>query len=455
MIKSRFLKLIAVLSALCMFFATGVKGSTNEMVSMTTTNQPDPHPLLMWEYGKTISEQGEISTSYYSAISQIIECRPGDVFCNYSPDGDTKSSFSCYHVLYRTSSAWNDTFFQRIDALSNREVVIPEGVTGYRYVFGRSADSGVFIEGGDAETNTYLEILQEGSNADVEKKQIKVLCIGNSFTQDCVAYMPFIAQELTDQVEITLGIAYNHGAGIDDYLGFFDKDEAEIRYNKKSPDKDEWTTTPRQTIRQVLADEDWDVVTFQQNSSRQEDWSSYSGIDELIHDVVSYIAATHEKDVIVGWLMPQTIYRTTSSSSFDNLIGCVQRVMETTPVSFVIPCGTAVHYARQTGLNKIGDGGGLTYEGLHLQEGLPCLLAAYVTTMKILEICGVEYRPVIDDQTRPLQDWVDAHDIPGKNGMSVGVTDENCYLAQKLASKAIMYPYGEEHRPMEPDTTNR
>lgn len=419
---------------------------------MTTTNQPDPHPLLMWEYGKTISEQGEISTSYYSAISQMVECRPGDVFCNYSPDGDSKSSFSCYLVLYRTSSAWNDTFFQRIDALANREVVIPDGVTGYRYVFGRSADSGVYIEGGDAETNTYLEILQEGSNADVEKKHIKVLCIGNSFTQDCVAYMPFIAKELTDQVEITLGIAYNHGAGIDDYLGFFDKDKTVITYNKKIPDRDEWTSTPKQTIKQILADEDWDIVTFQQKANRQEDWSSYSGIDELIHDVAGFIAATHKKNVNVGWLMPQILYRTAADNSFDNLIGCVQRVLETTPVSFVIPCGTAVQYARQTGLNNIGDGGGLTYEGLHLQEGLPCLLAAYVTTMKILEICSVEYRPVIGDQTRPLQEWVDVHDIPGKNGMSVGVTDDNCYLAQELACKAIMFPYGEKHQPMEPDS---
>lgn len=63
--------------------------------------------------------------------------------------------------------------------------------------------------------------------------------------------------------------------------------------------------------------------------------------------------------------------------------------------------------------------------------------------MKILDICGVEYHPVFDDQTRSVEDWVDVRNIPGQNGKSVGVTEENCRLAQELAYKAILYPYGE------------
>ena len=273
---------------------------------------------------------------------------------------------------------------------------------------------------------------------------IKVLCIGNSLSQDCMAYMPFIMQELTDQVEITLGIAYHRGAGIDDYIDFFTKDTASITYNRKSPDKDEWTFTQNQTVKQILDDEDWDIVTFQQKSGRQEVWSSYANSNELISDVVEYMAATQNKNVYVGWLMPQIRYKTATDSSFDDLAKCMQKVLETTPASFVIPCGTAVHYARQTDLNEIGDGGGLTDDGVHLQEGLPCLLTAYVSAMKIMDMCGVDYRPVFDDQTRPLQDWVRAHKIPGQNGKSVGVTDENCALAQKLAGKAIMYPLGSD-----------
>lgn len=127
------------------------------------------------------------------------------------------------------------------------------------------------------------------------------------------------------------------------------------------------------------------------------------------------------------------------------MIECVKKVLETSPCSFVIPCGTGIHLARQNEtLNALGDYGGLTYEGVHLQEGLPCLLSAYVSTMKILELFGIGYKSVLGEQTRPTQEWITAKAIPGQNGTSVGVTDANCYLAQKIATQAIKFHYGEE-----------
>ena len=311
-------------------------------------------------------------------------------------------------------------------------------------VYPESGDTGAAGTAGGVRADSDPGILREGPVSNDAKRSIKVLCVGNSLSQDCMAYMPFIAQGLTDQVEITLGIAFHRGAGINDYIDFYDQDTISVTYNKKSPDKDEWTITWDQTFRQVLADEDWDIVTFQQKSGQQEKWPSYSDSNELIQDVVGFIAATHKKDVCVGWLMPQVRYKTATDRSFDDLARCVQEVLETTPASFAIPCGAAVHYAEQSGLKQIGEGGGLTHDGVHLQEGLPCLLTAYVSAMKILDICGVQYRPVFDDQTRPVEDWVDAHNIPGQNGKSVGVTEENCRLAQELACKAIQYPYGEQ-----------
>jgi hypothetical protein len=93
-------------------------------------------------------------------------------------------------------------------------------------------------------------------------------------------------------------------------------------------------------------------------------------------------------------------------------------------------------------LNSIGDSGGLTADSNgHLQAGLPSLLASYVTTLKILELCGEPYRGILQEITRPTAEWVSAKNTPGENGTSTGVTDSNCYLAQKCAIAAIKTPF--------------
>lgn len=406
-------------------------------------------PTLSWNYGKIISAAGVISDSQYYALSDIVDCQKDDIFYNHTPNSDALSGFSCYHVLYTTTDSKNDTFYQRVGASSTRKMVIPAGVTGYRLLFGRSTSGGVPISSGDAEANVDLEIVRKGPSYEdlneSHKKSIKMLCIGNSYSQDSVAYMPFILRGLAENVKLTLGIAYYGGGTLTNHKEFFDSDSAEYTYNYLRSDSNAWASASgNQTLKQILAAEPWDVVTFQQGSKYQESWDNFGDLNPLIDRVIGYLATTHNKAVRVGWLMPQIRQITSTADSYANMIGCVKKVLETSPCSFVIPCGTAIHLARQTDLDNIGDAGHLTYEGIHLQEGLPCLISAYVSTIKMLELIGMEYKSILGEQTRPVQAWIDAKAIPGKNGTSVGVTDANCFLAQKLATQATKFPYGEE-----------
>lgn len=400
-------------------------------------------PEWEWTYNKMVSSSGAISNSDYYAITQIVDCQEGDVFYNHTAGRDALSGFSYYHVLYKTTTVKNDTFYQRIGASSTRKMSIPEDVTGYRFMFGRSTSGGVQISEGDID-NVDLEVLRKGTPNDIDT-HIKVLCIGNSFSQDSVSYMPYILRGLANNVKLTLGISYVGGAGIDDYITLFGNDSATVTFNKLPYNSDAWINTANQTFKSILEAEDWDVVTFQQKSTEQEDWTHFGTLNTLIDDVVGYLATTHGKSVRVGWLMPQIRLNGSTASSYANMIECVKKVLETTPCSFVIPCGTAIQLARQNDTIKdLGDGGGLTKDGAHLQEGLPCLISAYVTTIKVLGFIGLEYKSILGEQTRPTQEWITAKAIPGQNGTSVGVTDANCYIAQQIATEAIKNPYGDD-----------
>lgn len=282
----------------------------------------------------------------------------------------------------------------------------------------------------------------------VAQTNLKILHIGNSYTQDCTTYAPFImdglADKTGDKLNITFASCYYSGASIADYNDFFDNESAVIRYNKRLNNKATYETAKEnQTIQQILADEDWDVITVQQASAYAGTWSTFSGLNDLLDKIIGYCASTHGKPVKIGWLMPQLRYSLIETTgSYAAIIDCVEKVIQTTPIDFVIPCGTAIQNARGTSLDGVGASGHLTYDANgHLQEGLPVLLACYVTALKTLELCGMPYHGILGEQTRPTDSWISGHNIPGQNGTSTGVTDENCLLAQKCAIAAIKKPF--------------
>ena len=273
-------------------------------------------------------------------------------------------------------------------------------------------------------------------------KHLRVLLIGNSYTNDCSAYAPLIAEGLSKNVAITLGTTYYSGASIDNYIDWFDNDSAVLTYYKYNALSNKYDTAlSSRTLKQCIANEPWDIIVFQQASSAQGTWSTFSNLNTLINKVLTYNATLHSKAVKIGWMFPQLRYSIIGSTTYAKVVECVQNVLNTTPIDFFIPCGTAVQNARGTSLDSIGDSGHLCADGDgHLQAGLPSLLASYVSALKLLELAGEPWHGILQDATRPTATWVTNINSPGENGTSTGVTDENCYLAQKCAVAAIKFP---------------
>lgn len=296
-----------------------------------------------------------------------------------------------------------------------------------------------------------------------QKKQLRVLCIGNSYTQDNMSYVPFIMKRIAPDINLTLGMSYYSGARIDQYIDFFDNDTRVLMYSKMTSADSSWTTwgtnttTPgpnQKTIKEILSDEPWDIITIQQGSAYMASWQSFSNLNGWIDRIVTYERSLGLRHIRIGWLMPQMRkpqeFVSPDTYTYANMIDCVEKVIQTSPCSFVIPCGTAIENARHTSLDDLGayssdapDGEGhLCYDtNGHLQEGIPCLVGAYAATLKLLELAGQPYIGILAENTYPNDTWLSGKNIPIAHGSAVGMSTSNCYLAQKCAVAANKFPY--------------
>lgn len=288
---------------------------------------------------------------------------------------------------------------------------------------------------------------------------VKILSVGNSFSHDALAYVPFILESMGVDVPLQIGILYLSGASLDDQINSFMNYTPSYTFSLYNG-SGYWNNYEGQTIQFALDNYDWDLITLQQNSSNAPYWSTYlPSIDSLTHLINNYI----DYSVRYGWYMvqsrPAMSYNGINYTDEDiqlnylSMAENAQRVIDETDCAFVIPVGTAIQNARtlddikllgdysNNGNNTSGCGY-LTYDGIHLQEGLPRQIAAYSFLLSILEQYGcLEEYTILGEDTRVTPEWVVGKNIPGPKGTPVGSNDTNCFIGQQSAIEALHNPF--------------
>jgi hypothetical protein len=94
-------------------------------------------------------------------------------------------------------------------------------------------------------------------------KSLKVLAIGNSFSDDGMEYLAMIAKAAGIE-EIILGNLYIGGCSLATHYDNANTNSARYAYRKNTGDG--WVTTSNTAIETALADEEWTIITFQQVS---------------------------------------------------------------------------------------------------------------------------------------------------------------------------------------------
>ena len=204
-----------------------------------------------------------------------------------------------------------------------------------------------------------------------QKDSLKILAIGNSFSEDATEYIPMIAKDCGVK-NIIVGNMYIGGCTIQQHAENAKNNKAAYKYYKNTTYSlmSVCPTTQNVSLETALTDEEWDVVTLQNSSVHSGQESKYKDDLTYMIDYVKKLCPTAK----LGWHMTwayetgytgsafATHYKSDEKYMYDSIVKCVEKyIVPNEKIDFIIPAGSAIQNARTSYL-----GDKLTRDGLHL-----------------------------------------------------------------------------------------
>ena len=278
---------------------------------------------------------------------------------------------------------------------------------------------------------------------DVQNKPtLKVLDIGNSFTNDATDFLPLIVEASgSDVSNICLYKAIRSSGSFKSWYDVYcDKDTAyTYRIEKVFGGLSANVSTGRgakgdgSLFRKLLTDEQWDIIIIQPYYGLGNGTSREGYLNKFIS-----VIKEHQPNAVIGFYIVHSLWDHHKSnkegSSYERwklVCSSTKSLQEEYGINFIIPYGTAIENLRSSSLNNEYD---LTRDGLHLAYGLGRYTAAccYYESL-IAPRSGIS---VLGNVAR-----YDASQAPSSEYPSISVTDENALVAQKAAVLATKHMF--------------
>ena len=202
-----------------------------------------------------------------------------------------------------------------------------------------------------------------------EPDTLRILGVGNSFTDDGMMYLPFVLQAAGIK-NVVLGRLYIGGCTLERQVKEYESNSPSYVYPKSVGNN--WTTISKNaTLLDGLLDEKWDILVVQQASGVSGLYESYQPwLDRLI-EILRFNC--RNAGATIAW--QQTWAYSTNSNHpeypnyeqnqlamYKDIMACNERLMEETPIDVVIPTGTAIQNLRAA----MQDARDFTRDGYHL-----------------------------------------------------------------------------------------
>lgn len=265
-------------------------------------------------------------------------------------------------------------------------------------------------------------------------KNISILFIGNSLTQDGIAYLPYLLQTYYPEVNFKFYMWYNGGYTLaQQYTMFQNGGKCEIFSVAEGTHA--WTNYNRsETMASILDTYRFDVVCMQEYFNYK---ASYADVTDW-NNCRDYITANYTGNNALEFIsLFHAPKRDTAESVFAITESGNALILKETVAQDMIPNGIAVYRALSTDLDALGDQGHLSPDGTHTQEGLPCLLQTFVTLCWLFDKLAIN-KSVYGSPVRMTTAIYNTLNVPGANlgsGVITG-TDAQNLLAQEVAIQA-------------------
>ena len=343
------------------------------------------------------------------------------------------------------------SYADRLADYTDDPATLTAAKNGYLYVNCNADHAGKFslsVKAAEAEGTAVADTYNPKAN--LAKPGLKVLFVGNSYTNNMTTYLPDLIEAAgigTDTFSI-----YKATVGGGSFKKWYDiyNDEGEAyaigKVAGKTLDGIATGQAPAgdgSSFRAALSNARWDIVVVQHASAYLTDydsWSSTTGAGGYMTLFLPIVRSTNPQ-ASIGFVLCHSYsddYQyNPEHSSDERWIGIVEAAKSfcaAHDVSFLVPYGTAIQSLRGTGLND--NANDFTHDGTHLAAGIgrytaaACLFQALIAPHTGKSIVGNTYTntSVPDDPT------------DGSTGI-VQITADNARLAQIAAFKAVYDPY--------------
>lgn len=226
---------------------------------------------------------------------------------------------------------------------------------------------------------------------------IKILAIGNSFSEDAVESHLYDLARANGQ-KVIIANMYIGAASLAQHVSNANNNASSYEYRKIDTAGVRKNYT-KVSIATALADENWDYVSFQQVSDSSGIYSSFEKTLPALYDYVK----TRVLNPNIKYMLHQTwayaqssthaafpLYNKNQTTMYDAIADAYNKAKSLIPVSLVIPAGTAIQDARTS---LVGDN--FTRDGYHLSIPMGRYIAACTWYESVFgkPVVGNSYKP--------------------------------------------------------------
>ena len=252
-----------------------------------------------------------------------------------------------------------------------------------------------------------------------QQKTVRILAIGNSFSQDAVEqYLHELAE--AEGISTIIGNMFIGGCSLERHVKNARDNAPAYAYRKIGTDGKK-REKGKMSLETVLADEDWDYVSLQQASPFSGMYETYeASLPELIEYVKARLPKKTKLMLHQTWAYASTSrhsgfknYNCNQLTMYQAIADAVKKAAKANKIKIVIPSGTAIQNARTS---FIGDH--LNRDGYHLDVKIGRYTAACTLFERIFK-----------------------HNVVGNPYTPEGLDEARKAVAQKAAHAAVKHPY--------------
>lgn len=357
------------------------------LIGCEPTNQNEEIPIHIDIL--SMSGDGSIESPYVKNISV------GDSFeleYEVTPSTDIKPTYQLVKIENTELTPLKSRDLKGLSINQNTTPVVVTGVIpGENYIKMTIKNTSVYVKVTVAENEHLTEQIDF-------TKRLKVLAIGNSFSDDGMEFLYDIAASYGVE-EIVLGNLVIGGSTLETHLYSAAQNSKAYVYRKNTSGT--WISYDGKTALDGITDEAWDIITLQQASGKSGMTDTY---DPYLLQLIHYINAYKTNPYVriywhMTWAYQQNSthtefsnYNNNQQTMYDMIVDTYEAKVSTNPrITGVIPSGTAIQNTRTS---FIGDT--LTRDGYHLSYDIGRYTAGLTWFKSItgLSLDDVDFSPM-------------------------------------------------------------